>query len=492
MRVSFESTSLPSSSSELLAVLVENTAQPPADFTELDGSLGGALARAIELKHLRPGKPDTAVVSGSGSGPERVALVGLGDVRKGRAEAVRKAGGRLATTARGLRATKVSLAAPESADDLAWLIEGFVLSHYRFDTFKSQGEESAPNLNDTSLTVLNADDAARTTAQRAADISLATNWGRDLANAPANLLPPATLADEAKALADAHPNMSFRMLDRAAIEKEGLNLLAAVGQGSVNEPRLIVLEWNPPGASETDDERMAFIGKAVTFDSGGISIKPSAGMQDMRMDKSGGCGVIAAMRAVAETNAPRRVLAVVASAENMPGGNAYRPGDVFTAFDGTTVEVTNTDAEGRLILADAIAYARTLGCGRMIELSTLTGAMVIALGHYYAGCIAESGEWTDTILGAAATTGDHAWHMPMHEAYKGELKSDIADWSNSGGRAGGMLAAGLFLKHFAKDTPFAHLDIAGAGMLSKPRDYFMMKGANGWGVRLLTELASAK
>jgi leucyl aminopeptidase len=196
------------------------------------------------------------------------------------------------------------------------------------------------------------------------------------------------------------------------------------------------------------------------------------------------------MRAIAELGIERRVLAVVGAAENMPGSRAYKPGDVITARDGTTVEVTNTDAEGRLVLGDAICWARHLGCAGIVELSTLTGAMVVALGHHFTGLIAKESPLQEAVLASSKRTGDPAWHLPMHDAYKEALKSDCADMVNSGPRWGGSLYAGLFLQHFARDTPFVHLDVAGTAMLSKGQRYFSAKGASGWGVRMLVDLVS--
>ncbi|MCW2925183.1 MAG: Leucyl aminopeptidase, partial [Thermoleophilia bacterium] len=326
-------------------------------------------------------------------------------------------------------------------------------------------------------------------ARRAHEVALAQNWARDLANAPANLLMPEVLAETARTMAGEFEHLSFRSFDRAEIEAAGMGMFAAVAQGSADEPRMIVLEWNPPGAPEGDDERLALVGKAVVFDTGGISIKPSGGMEDMKLDKAGGCAVLGAMRAIAATNVPHRVIAVVGATTNMPDGNAYRPGDVVTAMDGTTVEIISTDAEGRLVLGDCISFVRGEGCGAIVEASTLTGAMVIALGHRYTGAIAKKTPLLDAVVAAGEATGDHAWHLPMHDEYRANLKADCADFKNSGSRDAGALSAGSFLGHFAKDTPFVHLDVAGTAMLAKPRMWYGCKGASGWGVRLMTELA---
>jgi leucyl aminopeptidase len=373
-----------------------------------------------------------------------------------------------------------------------------VFGSYRLDRLKSRNAvgaddddpgEDAPKAFD--LTVLGASSSGEAAAQRSATIAAAANWARDLANTPGNMMYPEKLAEQARKLAAAHDHLSVTVLEHEELRDKGMGLISGVGQGSSNPPRMIVLEWNPPGAEDADADRLALVGKAVTFDTGGISLKPPANMADMRLDKSGGCAVLGTMRALAELGVPRRVVAVVGAAENMPSGRAYKPGDVLTAYDGTTVEVTNTDAEGRLVLGDCISYARELGCGKIVEMSTLTGAILIALGEYFAGCIARKGKLTDAVLAAAEATGDHAWHLPMHDAYKSSLRSDIADMANSGPRLASSIYAGLFLEHFAKDTPFVHLDIAGAGMLSKVRAYYTCKGSSGYGVRLCTELAAS-
>jgi leucyl aminopeptidase len=214
-------------------------------------------------------------------------------------------------------------------------------------------------------------------------------------------------------------------------------------------------------------------------------------MEDMKLDKSGGCAVLGAMKAIAATGVERRVIAVVGATTNMPDGNAYRPGDVVTAMDGTTVEIISTDAEGRLVLGDCITYVKGQGCGAIVEASTLTGAMVIALGHRYAGAIAKPSSLIEGVVKSGERTGDHAWHLPMHDEYFESMKTPCADFKNTGDRGAGALSAGSFLGHFAKDVPFVHLDVAGTGMLPKPRLWYGAKGASGWGVRLLHDLAGS-
>ena len=486
---------------DLLAITLTGNGDLPEAATDLDANLGGSLTRALERSYLSATKASSHRVSGGESGPREVLLVSLGTRPADEAERLRVAGATAASTARSLKASSVAVLAPadDSGTAAAALVEGFVLGLYRYHPYRSStGEEAVPPAEEASsdtppaLTILGDPERLDHGIQAAATVADATNWARDLANTPGNDMTPELLAAEARELAAAHEHLSLRVIDRAGLEELGAGLLLAVGQGSAHEPRMLVLEWNPPGATEADDERLALVGKAVTFDTGGISIKPSAGMAAMRLDKAGGCAVLGGMRAIAELGIERRVLAIVPAAENMPGARAFKPGDVFTGLSGTTVEITNTDAEGRLILADAIAYARELGCARIVELSTLTGATAFFFGPEYAACIAHEGDLQDAVLSAARQTGDQAWPLPMDEAYRPAIKSDIADLVNSGPRIAGALYAGLFLQQFAKDTPFVHLDIAGSGMLDKPRRYHRDPGASGWGVRLLARLAASQ
>ena len=482
----------------LIAYVADATTMPSV-LSELDASLGGAISRELSRERLRAGKGDVTTITGGVDGPQRIILATIGTTHDGERDAVRTVGGRLASACRAARATSVAMIATGDAEQTADVLEGYLLGAYRYERFKSHGSQHDADVDGVeasrpaplaSLELLGAQDDEAAAATRAATLANAVNWGRDLANAPANHLTPEILGFHAEQLAQRHDHLSCTLLDRAEIEARGMGMLAGVAQGSSNEPRLIVLEWNPPQDTRPDAERLALIGKAVTFDTGGISIKPSAGMAEMKLDKSGGCAVLAAMRAIAELEVPRKVLAIIGATENMPDAAAYKPGDVITAMDGTNVEITNTDAEGRLVLGDAICFARELGCSRLVEISTLTGAMVIALGHHFTGCVARHGDLTDQVLAAAQATGDHAWHLPMHDTYKPSLKSDCADMINAGGRAGSSLSAAMFLEHFAKDTPLVHLDVAGTAMLPKPQGYHTAKGASGWGVRLFVELVA--
>ena len=269
-----------------------------------------------------------------------------------------------------------------------------------------------------------------------------------------------------------------------------MGAFAAVAQGSEREPRLIVLRYDPPGA--TDGVTLGLVGKAVTFDTGGISLKPALSMENMKGDMAGGAAVIAGAAAIADLGLPVRALAVVAATENMPGGNAFRPGDIVRAMNGTTIEITNTDAEGRLVLADALWYAREQGATHLVDVATLTGAMELALGDLYAGVFANDDAWREELLAAAAASGDHLWPFPLHPRYRRYVDSDFADLKNASTlkQASPALAA-EFLHEFVGEGPWAHVDMAGPAYLDRSRgDYLTQRGGTGWGVRLLVELAT--
>ncbi|GAB6875690.1 leucyl aminopeptidase [Thermaerobacter litoralis] len=334
-------------------------------------------------------------------------------------------------------------------------------------------------------------------AERQADLEQGLREGRILAeavitarqlgNRPANDLTPARLA-EAAARLEGLPGVSVTVFDEAELRRRGFGAILAVGQGSAQPPRLIAIDYVGPGRDIAEAPDAAFVGKGVTFDTGGISLKPREGMEDMKFDMMGAAAVVGALEAVARLQLPARLLGVVAAVENMPGGRAFKPGDVITTYDGTTVEVNNTDAEGRLILADALAYARERGARRLVDLATLTGAMVIALGNHVAGLFANDDGWAARILRAAEAAGEPLWRLPLVAAYRERLRSEYADLRNTGGRPAGSITAALFLQTFAGDTPWAHLDIAGVAWSDKVEGDHG-KGATGYGVRTLVELA---
>lgn len=315
----------------------------------------------------------------------------------------------------------------------------------------------------------------------------AANRARELADAPGNVLSPRLFAEQAAELAGAS-GVAVEVLDQAAIEELRMGLLLGVARGSAEPPRLIVMRHEPAGAPR--EPVLGLIGKGVTFDSGGISIKPADRMEQMKHDMAGGAAVVCAMRAIGKLGVPNRVIGIVPAAENMPGGRAIRPGDVLTGASGKTVEVINTDAEGRLILADALWYARELGATHLVDVATLTGACVVALGHAASGLFGQPESWVESLQQAAARAGERVWPLPLYPEYDEQLRSETADLANVGGRAGGACTAAAFLKAFAADVPWAHVDIAGTAWADEA-SAAQSKGATGAMVRTLTELAVA-
>jgi leucyl aminopeptidase len=364
------------------------------------------------------------------------------------------------------------------------IVDGTAIGPHEAGRWKTNGEAPAA----VERLVLCAPGDVADEARRAGVVAEWTNRCRDLVNAPPNELTPARMASWAEETAG-RVGLAYEVLGPDEITSAGMGALAAVAQGSDNPPRLITLRHEPEGAG--GELVLGLVGKAITFDAGGLSLKPANRMDEMKSDMGGGGAVLSAMGAIAELELPLRVLAVVPACENMPGGHAYRPGDIITALNGKTIEVTNTDAEGRLILADALWHARGLGATHLIDLATLTGAMVIAMGDYYAGLFSNDDAWLAEIQAAAAASGDHVWPWPLHDTYRRYIESNFADMKNSSElRQGSPILAARFLQEFTGEGPWAHLDIAGTAYLERGRgDYYAGSGATGYGVRLLAELA---
>jgi leucyl aminopeptidase len=418
--------------------------------------------------------------------PRRARVVGLGDRKDFDPERARVAAAIAARTAASMDATSLALRVPDVDDTAAAataMVEGAILASYRFDQFKSKGdddEDESKILDDVTLIgdqgLAEAVEAARIGAE-------AENFARELQDLPSNVVTPSYLAGRANAIAEEHESVTCEVLDRAQIKEKGMGGLVAVSQGTAEEPRLIVLRHQGGG-----DETLGLVGKGVTFDSGGISIKPAAGMQEMKMDMSGAAAVLETVSALAKLELPIDVLAVIPSTENLPSGTAVKPGDIITQLNGKTVEVNNTDAEGRLILADALSYAVELGADRIVDLATLTGAVLIALGSTYAALISNDDAFAAEVEAAAERTGELAWRLPLHAEYKELTKGTAADLTNaSSKRKAGTIYAGSFLEEFVDGKPWVHLDIAGTAW-DVGREY-VGKGPTGYGVRLLIDLA---
>jgi leucyl aminopeptidase len=374
-----------------------------------------------------------------------------------------------------------------TAEQARAVVDGLVLGGYDPGRWKTQ---TTPRHQPERLLLVGASDEARQLAQRAERVGQAANRARDLSNRPPNDLTPERLADRAAEIAQGSAELSYESFGRDQIEAMGMGAFAGVAQGSHNEPRLIVLRYEPAGAR--DDPVLGLVGKAITFDTGGISLKPSEYMEDMKGDMSGGGAVIEGMGAIAELGIPLRTIAVVASTENMAGGGAYRPGDILTAMNGKTIEVINTDAEGRLVLADALCYAREQGATHLVDMATLTGAMVLAMGDLYAGVYGNDEGWRDEVVAAGNAAGDHSWPLPLHRRYRRYVSSNFADMKNASIlREGSPALAAEFLREFAGDGPWAHVDLAGPAFVRRSRgDYISVQGGTGYGVRLIAELAA--
>jgi leucyl aminopeptidase len=416
-------------------------------------------------------------------GPKRALVVGLGDRDEFEPERARVAGAIAVRSAGSLEAGSLAIAGPDAPDPTTLAtagIEGAILASYRFDRFKSKKEDEDGHLDEITLIGDGALAEAVETARVGAE---AENFARELQDLPSNVVTPSYLAGRAKAIAEEHSTVTCEVMGREQIKERGMGGLTAVSQGTAEEPQLIVLRYRGGG-----EETLGLVGKGVTFDTGGISIKPAASMHEMRMDMSGAAAVLEAVSAIAKLEVPIEILAVIPSTENMPSGTAVKPGDIITQLNGKTVEVNNTDAEGRLILADALAYAVELGADRIVDLATLTGAVLIALGSTYAALISNDDAFAAQVTAAAERTGELAWRLPLHPEYKELTKGTAADLTNaSAKRKAGTIYAGSFLEEFVDHKPWVHLDIAGTAW-DVGREY-VGKGPTGFGVRLLVDLA---
>jgi len=424
---------------------------------------------------------------------KRWLVVGLGRRSDFTAERARVAAAVASERTRELSTRTLCWQAPADGgpEVAAALVQGTVLAAYRFERYKSAEPDGADPgeapLKGPERLIVSAPGDVQAPVAQAALIAEAVNRARDLQNRPGNDLTPTALAEHAKALAAEIENLSVEVEGRAGIGSRGMGAFAAVAQGSEQEPALITLRYQGPGAV---GPTLGFVGKAVTFDSGGISLKPGAKMAEMKFDMSGGAAVIEAVAAIARLQLPVSLLAVVGATENLPSGRSVKPGDIVTAANGRTIEVNNTDAEGRLVLADCLCHAVSEGAERIVDLATLTGAVIVALGSTYAGLMGNDEELAAQIVGAGQRTGEIVWRLPLHEEYEELVKGKYGDLDNAPeARKAGTIVGAAFLSKFVGDTPWAHLDIAGSAW-DLGRAY-APEGASGYGVRLLVELAKS-
>jgi leucyl aminopeptidase len=414
-------------------------------------------------------------------------VIGGGKRHKFTAIEARRVGGGLVRglKSKGVKSIALLLEGPEAAAQAEAALEGAILGGWEPDALKTDPKKNEGQIEQ--FTVVLPDAAAKSiekTAQRAAAIAESQNLARSLIVQPANILNPAALATAAQNVAQ-EANLEYEALDRDTMKRLGMGALLAVAQGSANDPFLIVMKYRP--GLDGGGNHLALVGKGVTFDTGGISIKQSEGMEKMRYDMSGAAAVIGAMRAIGHLKPSIPVTAYIPTVENMLNGNAYRPGDILTSLSGKTIEVLNTDAEGRLILADAITYAIRNGATHIVDAATLTGAIAIALGHYNVGAFTNNQEFLERVLKASREAGEKMWQLPMDDEYKEYLKSAFADLPNVGGRYGGSITAAWFLREFADPTPWVHLDIAATAWIDDPKAW-MSKGPTGVGVRTFVQL----
>jgi leucyl aminopeptidase len=458
-----------------------------------------ALRRASEAMASKEfsGKPGTLYVTptdGESTQPRRLMLVGLGPRSSYTTDRSRRAAtaAALAVIERKQGSVGIMLSGPAAqADEVQVVAEGLTLARYHTGSYKTDPDAKRTALRGVIVVPETSGpdqvEGARERARRGAMLGACSNLARMLANEPGNAVTPATFADAALIVAQ-ECGLGIEVLEEEQLTALKMGLMLGVARGSAERPRLVVLRYEPeqPRAGVV----LGLVGKGVTFDAGGISIKPADGMHMMKDDMSGGAAVVAAMKAIAFLKPGIRVTGVIPLVENMPGGRALKPGDVLRSAEGKTVEVVNTDAEGRLILGDALWYARQIGATHLVDVATLTGAIGVALGRTTTGLFGTPDWWTDAVQQAAARAGDRTWPMPLFEDYRDQLRSDIADMTNLGGRHAGAITAAVFLKEFTGGLPWAHLDIAGTAWAEEAQPH-QPKGPTGVAVRTLVELAIA-
>ena len=451
----------------------------------VDAALGGAIADVLSSGEIK-GKPnELALVHAKDQPFHRVLVVGLGEREKFEQQMLARYAGAAVRYLGRRSVVAIAIALPEQAKGNETASASFVVEGATSGSFETTAYQEKPDKSLTieSVTVLATDldaKAVEAGVARGTILGDAVNYARRLALTPANDMTPTVLANEAtKSSKDA--GIEIEILDEERARKEAMGSFLSVAQGSVQPPKFIVMRYKGDPSSK---ELLALVGKGITFDTGGISLKPPERMEEMKYDMSGGAGVIAAMFAIGKLKPKLNVVGIVPATENMPGGKATKPGDIVKAMNGKTIEVINTDAEGRLILCDALCYANKLGATKIIDCATLTGACVIALGHAASAAVTNNDEFITAFLASSKPTGERYWQMPLYDDYASAMKSDIADLKNTGGRAAGTLTAGAFLKAFVDETPWIHLDIAGTAYLDS-ESAWQAKGPTGTPVRAL-------
>src|SRR4051812_1563201 len=447
-----------------------------------DGALGGL----VEAGEAKAAFRKLALTHDDG---KRWLIAGLGKRDEFDPERARIVAGGVIARARELGARSLCWELPHHVSDAhaAAFVEGSVMGAYDFRMWKSKGDDDDDESDGVAELIVSAHHDVAGPVETGRVVGESVNLTRDLQNRPANDLTPTALAERAREVAANHDTLTLEVMGRVEIEAAGMGAFAGVAQGSEAEPQLITLRYDGPGAT---GPVLGFVGKAVTFDSGGISLKPGNKMSDMKFDMSGGAAVLGATAAIARLGLPVRLISVIGATENLPSGNSMKPGDILRARNGTTIEINNTDAEGRLVLADCLHHAIEQGAERLVDLATLTGAMVVALGRTYAGLFGSDDDWSAAVGAAGERAGELTWRMPLHAEYAEQIKGAYADIANAvENREAGAITAAEFLRRFTGDVPWVHLDIAGtANDNGKP---YTPHGGAGYGVRTLIELARA-
>ena len=462
-------------------------------LVEFDKKLNGLISEVIENGEIN-GKEDEnlyiRLADETSDSPRRLLFIGAGKREDYTPTEVAHVAGRAARLRRKRNAGRVAMLTrieeEQAAEAVTAAIEGALAGEFDTGTYQTKEKK---NSRLESFDVISPEipkKEYKEAVRRGRIVGESVQFARHLANEPPNVMTPSRLAEEAEKMAK-EVGLEIEVFDEAKMQKMGMSLLLSVGNGSDQPSKMIVLKYNPKKQSRSKNELLALVGKAITFDTGGISIKAGENMDLMKYDMAGGAAVLGAMRAIAELKPAHPVLGVVAAAENMPSGKATRPSDVVASMSGKTVEILNTDAEGRLVLADAITYAKKQGAKRIVDVATLTGAIIIALGEHNAGIMGNDQKLVDQIIEAGKAVGENFWQMPLGKEYSKQIKSDIADIKNIGGRKAGSVTAAAFLQEFADDAAWAHLDIAGTAWLDDELPH-IVKGPTGFGVRTLVKL----
>ena len=497
MKVSVKAADIITTQTPALVVNLFKGVKKPAGATgAVDQALDGAISQLINDGEIKGGEGETTLVHSLGRiGPDRVVVVGLGPKEKFGPHVVRRVSGE---ALRFLRRRGISSAVTiahgagagglEPEDSGQAIAEGAILGLYQFGRYQSKNGEKATEFDE--LIIAEQDEGRLKSIEAGVSRGRAMAEGavlaRDMVNEPANVMTPTSMAQAARRVADAC-GLSIEVLDNPQMKEMGMGAFMGVAQGSEEPAKLIVLRYQ--GDPDDPANNLGLVGKGITFDTGGISIKPAGGMEAMKGDMAGGASVIATMQVIAGLKPKINVTGIIAATENMPGGRAQRPGDVVRAMNGKTIEVINTDAEGRLVLADALCYAREQGITRLVDVATLTGAMVTTLGKACTGVMGNDDDLIRQTIDAGSETGEKFWELPMFDEYKDLIRSDVADMKNSGGRQAGSISAAFLLKEFVDGAAWVHLDIAGTSTSEKASGH-LVKGATGVPVRTLAQLAA--